>query len=159
MAEGQRMTAADGGGDLRAGRRRVGRGRARCAGHASQRVSSAAVGDAGGEIELLIPRARHGSYFPSFLEPRRRSEPAIVAVVMEAYLWLDAKHVKGRDHGRVVSKRWSSPMQCTRADCGSYVLSPLAAPHHRRGGLVRFRPCTGLGLSALLPAAVEATPG
>jgi putative transposase len=108
-----------------------------------------------GEIELLIPRARAGSYFPSFLEPRRRSEQAIVAVVMEAYvngvstrkvdrlveqlgiegmtkdrvsamcrgldeqvrafcerplegaypyLWLDAKHIKVRDHGRVVSK-------------------------------------------------------
>jgi putative transposase len=108
-----------------------------------------------GEIELLIPRKRHGSYFPSFLEPRRRSEQAIVAVVLEAYvngvstrkvdrlveqlgiegmtkdrvsalcraldeqvelfrfrplegaypyLWLDAKHVKVRDHGRVVSK-------------------------------------------------------
>jgi putative transposase len=108
-----------------------------------------------GEIELLIPRTRAGSYFPSFLEPRRRSEQAIVAVVMEAYvngvstrkvdrlveqigiegmtkdrvsamcrgldeqvelfrqrplegaypyLWLDAKQVKVRDHGRVVSK-------------------------------------------------------
>src|SRR5512142_138630 len=108
-----------------------------------------------GEIELLIPRKRHGSYFPSFLEPRRRSEQAIVAVVLEAYvngvstrkvdrlveqlgidgmtkdrvsalcraldeqvelfrqrplegaypyLWLDAKQVKVRDHGRVVSK-------------------------------------------------------
>ena len=108
-----------------------------------------------GEIDLLIPRTRHGSYFPSFLEPRRRSEQAIVAVVLEAYvngvstrkvdrlveqlgiegmtkdrvsalcrgldeqverfrgrplegaypyLWLDAKHVKVRDHGRVVSK-------------------------------------------------------
>jgi putative transposase len=108
-----------------------------------------------GEIELLIPRTRQGSYFPSFLEPRRRSEQAIVAVVLEAYvngvstrkvdrlveqlgieamtkdrvsamcrgldeqvelfrgrplegaypyLWLDAKHVKVRDHGRVVSK-------------------------------------------------------
>jgi transposase-like protein len=108
-----------------------------------------------GELELLIPRKRHGSYFPSFLEPRRRSEQAIVAVVLEAYvngvstrkvdrlveqlgiegmtkdrvsalcraldeqveafrqrplegaypyLWLDAKQVKVRDHGRVVSK-------------------------------------------------------
>jgi putative transposase len=37
-----------------------------------------------GEIELLIPRKRHGSYFPSFLEPTRRSEQAIVAVVLEA---------------------------------------------------------------------------
>jgi transposase-like protein len=108
-----------------------------------------------GEIELLIPRMRQGSYFPSFLEPRRRSEQAIVAVVLEAYvngvstrkvdrlveqlgiegmtkdrvsalcrnldervelfrqrplegaypyLWVDAKQVKVRDHGRVVSK-------------------------------------------------------
>jgi transposase-like protein len=109
-----------------------------------------------GEIDLLVPRKREGSaYFPSFLEPRRRSEQAIIAVVLEAYvngvstrkvdrlveqlgidgmtkdrvsaicrgldeqveqfrnrplegcypyLWLDAKHVKVRDHGRVVSK-------------------------------------------------------
>ena len=109
-----------------------------------------------GEIELLIPKKRSGpSYFPSFLEPRRCSEQAIVSVVLEAYvngvstrkvdrlveqlgidgmtkdrvsamcralderveafqqrplegaypyLWLDAKQVKVRDHGRVVSK-------------------------------------------------------
>jgi putative transposase len=38
-----------------------------------------------GEIGLQIPRKRQGqAYFPSFLEPRRRSEQAIVAVVMEA---------------------------------------------------------------------------
>ncbi len=38
-----------------------------------------------GELELLVPRKRSGeAYFPSFLEPRRRSEQAIVAVVMEA---------------------------------------------------------------------------
>jgi putative transposase len=109
-----------------------------------------------GELELAIPRTRSGpAYFPSFLEPRRRCEQAIVAVVMEAYvngvstrkvdrlveqlgiqgmdkdrvsrlcreldehveqfrtrpldgaypyLWLDAKHVKVRDRGRVLSK-------------------------------------------------------
>ena len=109
-----------------------------------------------GEIELAIPRTRSGpAYFASFLEPRRRCEQAIVALVMEAYvngvstrkvdrlveqlgiegmtkdrvsaichaldeqveafrarplegaypyLWLDAKQVKVRDHGRVVSK-------------------------------------------------------
>jgi transposase-like protein len=40
-----------------------------------------------GEIELQIPRKRSGeAYFPSFLEPRRRCERAIVAVVMEAYV-------------------------------------------------------------------------
>jgi len=40
-----------------------------------------------GEIELLVPKKRQGpAYFPSFLEPRRRSEQAIMAVVMEAYV-------------------------------------------------------------------------
>ena len=109
-----------------------------------------------GTLELLIPKVRSGpSYFPSFLEPRRRCEQAVVSVVMEAYvngvstrkvdrlveqlgiqsmdkdrvsrlcrgldehveafrsrplegafpyLWLDAKHLKVRDRGRVVSK-------------------------------------------------------
>ena len=40
-----------------------------------------------GEIELLIPKKRQGSsYFPSFLEPRRRSEQAIIAVVLISLL-------------------------------------------------------------------------
>ncbi len=39
-----------------------------------------------GELELAIPKLRRGSYFPSFLEPRRRSEQALVAVVQEAYV-------------------------------------------------------------------------
>ena len=39
-----------------------------------------------GSIELAIPKLRSGSYFPSFLEPRRRSEQALVAVVQEAYV-------------------------------------------------------------------------
>jgi putative transposase len=39
-----------------------------------------------GSVELAIPRLRSGSYFPSFLEPRSRSEKALVAVVQEAYV-------------------------------------------------------------------------
>jgi putative transposase len=39
-----------------------------------------------GTIELAIRRLRTGSYLPSFLEPRRRSEQALVAVVQEAYV-------------------------------------------------------------------------
>ena len=39
-----------------------------------------------GEIELAIPKLRRGSYFPTFLEPRKRSEQALVAVVQEAYV-------------------------------------------------------------------------
>jgi transposase-like protein len=39
-----------------------------------------------GTLDLAIPKLRTGSYFPSWLEPRRRSEQALVAVVAEAYL-------------------------------------------------------------------------
>ena len=39
-----------------------------------------------GEIELAIPKIRRGSYFPSFLDPRKRSEQALVSVVQEAYV-------------------------------------------------------------------------
>jgi putative transposase len=39
-----------------------------------------------GTIDLSIPRVRDGSYFPSLLEPRRRAERALLAVVQEAYL-------------------------------------------------------------------------
>ena len=39
-----------------------------------------------GTIELQVPRVRDGSYFPGLLEPRRRAERALVAVVQEAYV-------------------------------------------------------------------------
>jgi putative transposase len=39
-----------------------------------------------GEIDLQIPKLRRGSYFPSFLRPRKRSEQALVAVVQQAYV-------------------------------------------------------------------------
>ena len=39
-----------------------------------------------GTMDLAIPKLRTGSYFPSWLEPRRRSERALVAVVAEAYV-------------------------------------------------------------------------
>jgi transposase-like protein len=39
-----------------------------------------------GSIELHVPRVRDGSFFPSLLEPRRRAERALVAVVQEAYV-------------------------------------------------------------------------
>src|SRR4051812_23927569 len=39
-----------------------------------------------GTIELQIPKLRRGSYFPSFLEPRRRSEQALLAVIQQCYV-------------------------------------------------------------------------
>jgi putative transposase len=39
-----------------------------------------------GTIELAIPKLRAGSYFPSFLEHRRRAERALASVVATSYL-------------------------------------------------------------------------
>ena len=39
-----------------------------------------------GTVELRIPKLRKGSYFPSFLEPRRTAEKALTAVIQEAYV-------------------------------------------------------------------------
>jgi Transposase, Mutator family len=56
-----------------------------------------------GSLELAIPKLRTGSYFPSFLEPRRRAEQALVAVVQEAYVnGVSTREVDG----------WSSSSAC-----------------------------------------------
>ncbi|MFG6543476.1 IS256 family transposase [Sulfitobacter sp. M22298] len=39
-----------------------------------------------GNVELRIPKLRTGSYFPSFLEPRRATEKALSAVIQGAYV-------------------------------------------------------------------------
>ncbi len=39
-----------------------------------------------GTIGLNIPKLRKGSYFPTFLEPRRTAEKALMAVIQEAYI-------------------------------------------------------------------------
>ena len=39
-----------------------------------------------GDVGLRIPKLRKGSFFPSILEPRRRIDQALYAVVMEAYV-------------------------------------------------------------------------
>ena len=39
-----------------------------------------------GDIALRIPKRREGSYVPRLLEPRRRAERALLAVVQQAYI-------------------------------------------------------------------------
>lgn len=46
-----------------------------------------------GELPLRIPKLREGHYFPSFLEPRRPAEKALLATVQQAYV----KGVSTRD--------------------------------------------------------------
>ncbi len=39
-----------------------------------------------GPMQLRVPKLRQGSYFPPFLEPRKTSEKALVAVIQEAWI-------------------------------------------------------------------------
>ena len=39
-----------------------------------------------GPLNLKVPKLRHGSYFPGFLEPRKPVEKALVAVIQEAWI-------------------------------------------------------------------------
>jgi putative transposase len=39
-----------------------------------------------GDLELRIPKVREGSFFPGLLEPRRRVDQALWAVIMQAYV-------------------------------------------------------------------------
>jgi transposase-like protein len=49
-----------------------------------------------GTLDLSIPKLRQGSYFPSFMTPRRRWEQAFVNVVSEAYvLGISTRKVEG----------------------------------------------------------------
>ena len=49
-----------------------------------------------GDLTLQIPKLREGSFFPSALEPRRRIDKALYAVVMEA--WVDGVSTRKVDH-------------------------------------------------------------
>src|SRR5207249_172055 len=75
-----------------------------------------------GSIELAIPKLRQGSSFPSFLEPRRRAEQALVAVVQEADVngvstawstgwwssWACTTSARARSPGCAVAVAWTS---------------------------------------------------
>ena len=50
-------------------------------GHRSRTLSTTS-----GDIEVKIPKLRVGSFFPSLLQPRRRIDKALHAVIMEAYV-------------------------------------------------------------------------
>ena len=39
-----------------------------------------------GDLQVAIPKLRKGSFFPEVLEPRRRVDQALYAVIMEAYV-------------------------------------------------------------------------
>jgi len=86
-----------------------------------------------GEIELAVPRKRSGeAYFPSFLEPRRPCEQAIVSVVMEAYV----NGVSTRKVDRLVEQLGISSMSKDR-------VSALCRELDERVEAFRSRPLEG----------------
>ena len=50
-------------------------------------------------MELHIPKLREGSYFPSLLEPRRRSERALLSAIQQAYVEGEAGGRSGQGPG------------------------------------------------------------
>jgi transposase-like protein len=97
-----------------------------------------------GEIELAIPRLRAGSYFPSFLEPRSRSEQALVAVIQEAYV----NGVSTRKVERLVT-------QLGLAGISRSAVSRLCAGLDEQVRLFRERPLEGRYPYLWLDAKVE----
>jgi transposase-like protein len=67
-----------------------------------------------GVLDLRVPKLRQGSYFPGFLEPRRTSEKALVAVIQEA--WIGG--VSTRRVETSSCRRWGSAAS-PRARCRS----------------------------------------
>ena len=49
-----------------------------------------------GDIPLAIPKLRAGSFFPTILEPRRRIDQALYAVIMEAWVKGVSTRLPGR---------------------------------------------------------------
>jgi putative transposase len=98
-----------------------------------------------GQIELAIPKLRQGSYFPSFLEPRRRAEQALVAVVQEAYVngvstrkvdrlveQLGLHHMR-RTRSAGCAPGWTSRSPCSASDPGRCLPVPVAGRQGRAG--------------------------
>jgi transposase-like protein len=96
-----------------------------------------------GEIELQIPKLRQGSYFPSFLQPRRRSEPALVAVVQQAF-------VCGVSTRRVDQLVESLGLRVSRSE-----VSRICAGLDEQVEAFRSRPLEGRYLYLLVDAKVE----
>jgi len=93
-----------------------------------------------GDIELQIPHTRAGpACCPSFLEPRRRCEQAIVSVVMEAYVngvstrrvdrLVEQRGIQGMSKDRVSRMCRASPRTRSSFATGS-LKAPTPTPHH-----------------------------
>src|SRR3954447_9531381 len=85
-----------------------------------------------GPLSLRIPKLRQGSYFPPFLEPRKVSEKALVAVIQEAWI------------GGVSTRRVDELVQAMGlAGIGKSTVSKLCKEIDERVGAFLERPLEG----------------
>ncbi len=87
-----------------------------------------------GTVELRVPRVRDGSYFPSLLDPRKRAERALVAVVQEAYVQGVSTRrvdelVKALGVGGISKSQVSRLCQALDAEVERFRTRPLAGPY------------------------------
>jgi transposase-like protein len=88
-----------------------------------------------GSIDLQIPKLRHGSYFPGWLlEPRRRAEKALTAVICEAYtLGVSTRKVEDLVQALGIEKLSKSQVSQLAKELDGVVKSfrerPLAGPY------------------------------
>src|SRR6476646_1361176 len=64
-----------------------------------------------GSLQLRIPKLRQGSYFPPFLEPRKTSEKALVAVIQEAWVSGVSDPARGRPSPGLKLARFGGALQ------------------------------------------------
>ena len=85
-----------------------------------------------GSLQLRIPKLRQGSYFPPFLEPRKASGKALVAVIQEAWI------------GGVSTRRADEPVQAMGlAGIGKSTVSKLCKDIDERVNGFLERPLEG----------------
>jgi transposase-like protein len=110
-----------------------------------------------GTVELKVPRVRDGGYFPSLLQPRRKAERALAAVVQEAYVHgvctrkVDelvkalgmggiSKSLMSRNFVRNSMRRWSASVtESSKALTPTSGSTPPTSKPARTAGLPRWR--------------------
>ena len=117
-----------------------------------------------GTLQLRVPKLRQGSYFPPFLEPRKVSEKALVAVIQEAWIGGGLDPAGGRaraghgalrhleEHGlQAVQGHRRARERLPRPPAGGRVAVPVAGrdlPEGREGGRI-------VSVAAIIAVAVD----
>src|SRR5205085_1818944 len=87
-----------------------------------------------GDVELAVPKLRHGSFFPELWSPRRRIDRALWAVIMEAFVHTACPPARSTTSSAPGHRRWGieesdEPHLHRARHCGLRISSPPLGPH------------------------------